>query len=97
MKPRLPHLKHLLEAGTSSPDHLLGDISHPPPACPQDDVPGDHPTCEKKVIVWIGVWVTVALRPMMHRNQVCPELGGRVIVQGNDEAAGEMLCGSETA
>ena len=38
-------LKHLLEAGTASPDHLIGDLSNSPPACTQDHVPGYHPTC----------------------------------------------------
>ena len=60
-------------------------------------MPGYHPTCEKVVIVWIGVWITVARSPKVHRNYVRPELGGSVIVQGNDEAACEMLCGVETA
>jgi len=76
---------------------VIGDLSHSPPASPQAHVPGDHPTCEKVVIVRIGVWITVALSPKVHRNQVRPELGGSVIFQGNDEAAGEMLCGLETA
>ena len=43
-KDRLLRLKHLLEAGTSSPAYLIADLSHSPAACPQDHVPGYHAT-----------------------------------------------------
>ncbi len=39
----------------------------------------------------------MTLSPKVHRNQVGPERGGSVIFQSNNETAGEMLCGSETA
>ncbi len=88
MKLRLLGLKHLLEAGTSPPGRLTGELSNPPTVCTQGHLPSYHQTCEKIVIVWISAWVTLALGPKVQSNHVRPEFGGSVVFQRNDEAAG---------
>src|SRR5262249_7243411 len=38
-------LKHLLEAGPASPDHLIGELSNSPTVRTRDQVSSYHPTC----------------------------------------------------
>ena len=83
-----PRLKHLLEAGTASPAHLISHLGNAPATCPQNHAPSYHPTCQKVVIVWINVWIALALSPKMHGNQVRPEFGRSFVGQRNDKSTG---------